>query len=108
MIFGFIVCMAVGLLCIIVGIVIWTKQKLALIHDYLVENIRKEDVPAYTKQIGAGMILIGAGCCAMGASLLLERISPGLVGMAIGILIGTIFLVRAQIRYGGEERKNTR
>ena len=106
MIVGFLVCLAVGLLCVVLGIVIWTKQKLSLIHDYHVENIRKEDVPAYTKQIGEGMILIGAGCCAMSAGILLDSIGLGLAGLALGLLVGTIFLVRAQIRFGSGDRKN--
>ena len=71
MIIGVIVDFAVGLLCIILGLMLWKKQKISLIHSYHYKNVKKEDVPAYTRLMGIGLILIGVGICITGVLHLL-------------------------------------
>ncbi len=105
MIFGFVICLAVGILCMILGIIVWKKQKLSLIHDYHIQNIQPENVPAYTRQIGAGLILCGAGCWTIGTAIVTEKTGLLIVGLLLGLLIGTAILAGAQIRYGGKGRK---
>lgn len=68
MIIGVIVDLAVGLLCIILGLMLWKKQKISLIHSYHYKNVKKEDVPAYTRLMGIGLILIGVGICITGGT----------------------------------------
>lgn len=100
MIFGFIVELAVGLLCIILGLLLWIRQKVSLIHDYHHKNVKKEDVPAYTRLMGIGLILIGAGICVTGLMNLKESALwwiPMLIGFAAGLLVTN----RAQKKYNG-------
>ena len=72
MIFGFIVELAVGILCIVLGLLIWKKQKVTLVHDYQYKNVKKEDIPAYCRLVGIGLIIIGAGICVTGFFNLFE------------------------------------
>lgn len=100
MLFGAIIFFAVGSACIILGFLIWKKQKLSLLHDYHYQNVKKEDVPAYTRQIGAGMIVLGAGIAAAG---IFEFVSLSFwwIPLAAGIVIGLIVMYRAQKKYNG-------
>lgn len=98
MIFGAIIFFAVGSVCIILGFLIWKKQKLSLLHDYHYQNVKKEDIPAYTGQMGAGMIVLGAGIAAAGIFELASS-SFWWIPLSAGIVIGLIVMYRAQKKY---------
>ena len=46
MLVGLIVCVLVGVLCIVLGILLWKKQMISLVHDYHYRHVSKSDVPA--------------------------------------------------------------
>ncbi len=100
MLFGAIIFFAVGSACIVLGFLIWKKQKLSLLHDYHYQNVKKEDIPAYTGQMGAGMIVLGAGIAAAGIFELASS-SFWWIPLAAGIVIGLIVMYRAQKKYNG-------
>ncbi|MBO6041413.1 MAG: DUF3784 domain-containing protein [Oscillospiraceae bacterium] len=100
MIVGLIVEFSVAALCIVLGLVLWLKQKISLLHDYHYQHVKKEDIPAYTRQMGIGIILIGAGIGLDGLFTALD--SPyWWVPMTAGIVLGSVVMVRAQKKYNG-------
>ena len=100
MIIGVIVDFAVGLLCIILGLMLWKKQKISLIHSYHYKNVKKEDVPAYTRLMGIGLILIGVGICITGVLNLLYS-SLWWVPLLVGFVMGFIIMNKSQNKYNG-------
>ena len=100
MIFGAIVEGAVGLLCVIMGLVIWLKQKVSLIHEYHYKNVKQEDIPAYARLIGIGLIVIGVGIGATGFFNLAEN-AFWWIPMTAGIAAGFILMSIAQKKYNG-------
>lgn len=100
MIVGVLIDGAVGLACVVLGLLLWKKRMLSLLHDYHYQHVKKEDIPAYTRQMGVGLILIGAGICLTG---LLNLLSSPLwwIPLAAGILIGLLTMGRAQKTYNG-------
>ena len=100
MIVGVITELAVGLLCILLGLVIWKKQKVSLVHEYHYKNVKKEDIPAYTRLLGIGLILIGIGICGTGLLNLFES-SFWWIPMLIGFAAGIIVMNKAQKKYNG-------
>ncbi len=100
MIIGVIVDFAVGLLCIILGLMLWKKQKISLIHSYHYKNVKKEDVPAYTRLMGIGLILIGVGICITGVLNLLYS-SLWWIPLLAGFVMGFIIMNKAQKKYNG-------
>ena len=100
MIFGAIVEFAVGALCIILGLIIWLKQKISLVHDYHYKNVKKADVPAYCRLLGIGLIIIGAGIAVTGVFNLFE--SPlWWIPITIGFAAGLFIMHKAQMKYNG-------
>ena len=100
MIGGVIVDWLVALLCVGMGLLIWKKQKISLLHDYHYRNVKKEDVPAYARLMGIGLVLIGIGVFLTGLFMLLEIPfwwSPLVFGLAIGFVICHV----AQTKYNG-------
>lgn len=100
MIFGIAIELAVGLLCIIFGLLIWKKQKVSLVHDYHYQNVRKEDIPAYARLLGIGLILIGIGICLTGLLNIFES-SLWWIPMLAGFIAGIIVMNKAQKKYNG-------
>ena len=100
MIFGMIVECAVGLFCVILGLVIWLKQKASLIHEYHYKNVKQADLPAYTRLVGVSLIVIGAGVIATGIMNLFES-KLWWIPLVIGFIAGFIVMNRAQKKYNG-------
>ena len=101
MIIGFIIEAAVGLLCIILGLLLWKKQKLSVLHDYHYQNVKQEDIPAYSRAMGIGLILIGAGICLTGVIDLLTRSALCWIAFVAGFAAGMIIMGKAQKKYNG-------
>ena len=100
MIVEFLTELAVGILCILLGLLIRLKQKVSLIHDYHYKNVKKENIPAYTKLFGSGLILIGAGICITGFFSIFE-LSLWWLPLIIGFISGIILIHIAQKKYNG-------
>ena len=101
MLFGMIVLLGVGILFLALGTVLWKKRKISLVHEYHIRNVREEDVPAYTRLMGLGLIAIGAGCVLTGVAAFWLEKPVGWIGLPLGFLIGITLILRAQWKYNG-------
>lgn len=100
MIFGVIIELAVGAVCIVLGLLLWIKQKVSILHDYHYQYVRQEDFPAYARLMGIGLILIGAGIVVTG--LLNLAVSPlWWIPLLAGFVLGFIIIYTAQKKYNG-------
>jgi len=100
MIFGLLINLAVGLLLIALGVLIWKKQKVSLLHEYHYKNVKQEEMPAYARLMGIGLIVMGTGICITG---LLSMLKSALwwVPLLGGIVAGLIVMNHAQKKYNG-------
>ena len=101
MLVGFIVCVLVGALCIVLGILLWKKQMISLIHDYHYRHVSKSDVPAYTRLMGIGLLLIGIGTLLTGIINYAFKAESGWIAFCIGFISGLILMHKAQMKYNG-------
>ena len=62
--------------------------------------MKKEDIPAYTKQMGIGLIITGAGICVTGLLNLADS-SVWWVPLVAGFILGLAVIYRAQKKYNG-------
>lgn len=58
MLFKLIILLLVGALFIWLGILIWKKEKISLIHFYHYTKVKAEDKNAYTALMGKGVFVI--------------------------------------------------
>ena len=100
MIVGFMIDLICGLLCIAGGLMIWKKQKISLLHDYHYRNVEEADIPAYTRRMGIGLILVGLGCILTGVLHLFDS-SLWWIPMSAGFVSGLFVLHKAQMKYNG-------
>ena len=100
MIVGFIVELLVGALLIVMGLLLWIKKQVNILHTYHYKNVKEEDIPAYSRLVGIGLILMGIGIAVMGVFNFLYLSLwwiPLLVGFGAGF---TVFII-AQKKYNG-------
>ena len=100
MIFGVIIELAVGAICIVLGILLWKKQRITILHDYHYKHVKKDDIPAYTRQMGIGLIITGAGIIITG---LFNLVYSALwwIPLLTGFVIGSVAIYRTQKKYNG-------
>lgn len=87
---------AVGIILILLGFVTWKKQTTAFLHSYHYQKVKKEDIPAYTKGMGIGQIIIGAGFCLTGLLKLLTEGNISWAGLIAGLVGGLPFILKTQ------------
>ena len=101
MLVDFIVCMLVGLLCVVLGLLLWKKQMITLVHEYHYKNVQKSDMPAYTRLVGIGLLLIGVGTCLTGIINLMFHTGAGWIAFGAGFVLGIGLMNKAQRKYNG-------
>lgn len=89
----------VALICVIVGFLIWKKEKVNLIHGYHLKGI--EDLKGYTSAIGKNFLLLGLFLFLNGTLSLFSILSLDIsrVVLYIGIILVFINFFRIQKKY---------
>ena len=60
-IIGILTAGGVGVLLAVLGVLIWKKERITLMHDYHVDKVSQEDKKAFCKLSGIGLIVSGTG-----------------------------------------------
>ena len=100
MIWGVLIELTVGAACIILGMLLWKKQRVSILHDYHYRHVKKDDIPAYTRQMGIGLIITGTGIIISG---LLNLVYSSLwwIPLLAGFVLGFVVITMAQKKYNG-------
>ena len=93
--------LAVGGVLITLGLLVWKKQMVKVLHDYHYKNVKEEDLPAYTRQMGIGQTIIGIGLCVTGLLRIFTDKAVAWSGLIAGLVIGVAVLHKAQMKYNG-------
>ena len=100
MIYGVILELIIAAVFVVLGLLVWIKQKVSVLHEYQYKYVKREDIPAYTRQIGMGLVIIGAGIGVTGILNLLYS-AFWWVPLLLGFVIGLIVIIRAQKKFNG-------
>ena len=95
----FFILLAVSILFLILGWLIWKKEKINLIHSYHYDKVAEADKKAYTALMGKGVIIIGLGMLATGIIDLATRSGWGWIAFGVSFAVGIGFMIFAGIRY---------
>lgn len=86
-----------GALVIVLGFVIWKKQKLEWINPHY--KVKFQNVESFTRMSGFSTIGIGASMLISGFLWLFQLIGIGIVVFVICIAISLALFIAAQIKY---------
>ena len=98
-ILGFAIFGSVGTLIIVLGWLIWKKQKISLMHDYHVRKVSEENKPAFCRLSGIGLIVIGAGLLMSAVLLGVTESAYSFLCFAACFVLGIGMLIAAGRKY---------
>lgn len=101
MLFELILLLIIGVIFIWIGISIWKKEKISLIHSYHYTKVKEENKKAYTEQMGKGVIIIGSGMILTGVVGYVTKTTYGWIFFVLSFVLGFIFIINAQKKYNG-------
>ena len=89
---GFITCLVVGIICVVIGI-INASGNINTLHSYHRKRVRPEDVKKMGRAVGTGMLLCGGGTITMGTSLLTFELTANMPLYIALLVVGTLIMV---------------
>ena len=99
MIIASIILGVVGIIFIILGYLIWIKEKISLLHDYHYNKVSEEDKKIFCTISGIGVLIIGVGLIVSAALAVIIDSPLSKIPFVVGFVIGIVMLIYAGIRY---------
>ena len=99
MIIGLAVLGGVGVLLIVLGLLLWRKEKITLMHNYHVDKVSAENRAAYCRLAGIGVLIIGIGLAVSAVVLGVTGSLKSFLFLAAVYPVGLGFLIAAGRKY---------
>ena len=99
MFIGVAVVAAVGIVCAVLGLLLWKKEKIGLLHEYHYDKVADADKPAFCTLSGIGMLVIGTGLLATAVLLAVTDHPASFLAFAAGFAAGLGLLIYAGKKY---------
>ena len=99
MLLELIVLLIIGIIFLIVGLSIWKREKINLIHDYHYKNVAEADKKEYTALMGKGAIIIGIGIILTGIIDFITQTGWGWIAFGGCFVGGFGLMVYAGMKY---------
>ena len=99
MIVGVIILSLVSILMLVMGWLLWKKEKVSLLHDYHYNKVSQADKKVFCTLCGIGLILMGIG---IGVTAVLLGITDSVlsfIAFAVGMVAGVALLLYAGKKY---------
>ena len=89
----------IGIICIILGYLMWKKEKISLLHSYHYDKVTEDDKKAFCTISGIGIIIIGLGLLITGLIIAITDSGWSFISFAVSFFIGLILLLFAGAKY---------
>ena len=99
MILGLVMIGVVGIILVVVGYLIWKKERISLLHDYHYDKVSEVDKSAFCRLSGMGIISISIGVIITAVLLGITDSALSFSALAAGFIPGIILLVYSGNKY---------
>ena len=89
----------IGALMLVIGWLIWKKEKITLVHDYHYARVTEQNKKAFCALMGKGTMIIGAGCVLNGVINAATGSHWGLILFGAFFAVGVGLYIRAENQY---------
>ena len=96
---GSIILGLVAVTLLILGYLIWKKEKISLLHDYHYNKVAEEDKKAFCTLSGMGVFSIGFGMLISAVVIEITDSPSSFIAFMIGFVIGLTMLIYAGNKY---------
>ena len=99
MIISTIIVGSAGIIFVLLGYLIWKKQKISLLHEYHYDKVSAENKEVFCALSGKGVVTIGVGMIITAVIIGITDSPWSFIVFAIGFVIGMIMLAYAGRKY---------
>lgn len=96
---GEIIVVGVGVVFIILGYLLWKREKINILHSYHYRNVSLDNKKVFCKMTGQGLILIGSGLLITGIIISKTHSMYSFIAFAVGLIAGITLLINAGLKY---------
>lgn len=96
---GEIIVVGVGVVFIILGYLVWIREKINILHSYHYRNVSPANKKVFCKMTGQGLILIGSGLLITGIVISKTHSMYSFIAFAVGFISGITLLINAGAKY---------
>lgn len=96
---GEIIVVGVGVVFIILGYLVWKREKINVLHSYHYRNVSPANKKVFCKMTGQGLILIGSGLLITGIVISKTQSVYSFIAFAVGFISGITLLINAGSKY---------
>ena len=86
----------VGLALIVIGYLVWKKEKISLLHDYHYEKVAEENKKAFCTLSGVGLLVMGVGLEVAAVVLGVTDSLWSFLAVGVGSVVGFPLLLSAE------------
>lgn len=96
---GIIITASVGILFVILGLLVWKKEKITLFHDYHYDKVSEIDKSSFCRLSGQGLTLSGIALLITALLLGITESPLSFIVFAVGFIIGIGMMIYAEKKY---------
>lgn len=96
---GAIIVAVIGIVFVILGYLMWKKEKIELLHSYHYDKVSLSDKKSFCKISGLGIIFIGIGLLLTAIIIGITDSALSFIAFAIGFVVGLALLIYAGAKY---------
>lgn len=97
--FGAVILGLVGIALLVIGYLIWKKEKITLLHDYHYEKVSEGDKKAFCTISGIGIFVMGVGLLVNAVIFGFTESLWSFLALALGFAVGISLLIYAGKKY---------
>lgn len=90
-----------GLLFLMLGLLIWKKEMITLVHSYHYTKVKLEDRKPYTEEMGKSLIVMSIGMFLTGIVDYITGTAYGWICFGLFFVGGFALILKAQKNYNG-------
>ena len=89
----------VGIVLLVMGWLIWKKEKINLFHEYHYDRVSEENKKAFCTISGWGILSVGLGITLTAIIAAITESSWSFLAFALGFVVGLVLLIYSGIKY---------
>lgn len=90
---------SIGLLMIVLGLLLWKKQRVSILHEYHADKVSQEDLKAFCTLSGIGLLVTGISLVITAVLLGITDSPASFLCFAVGLIAGLALLITAGVKY---------
>lgn len=90
---------AVGILLSVLGLLIWKKEMISILHSYHYDKVSPEDKSSFCRLSGIGVLVMGISMIISGVFAAITDSASSFIFFAVGFIAGLIMLITAGAKY---------